>query len=56
MKNLIKKSEDEIYTGLLAYRATPLFCGKSPGEIQYNRKLRTDLPILEDQKNKKELL
>ena len=53
MKNLTKKSEDEIYTGLLAYRATPLSCGKSPAEILYNRKLRTYLPILEDQKNKR---
>ena len=31
------------------YSATPLTCGKSPAEILYNRKLRTDLPILEDQ-------
>ena len=30
MRNLIKKSRDEFFHGLLAYRATPLICGKSP--------------------------
>ena len=29
IKNLIKKSGDEFYLGLLAYRFTPLTCGKS---------------------------
>ncbi|XP_062610112.1 uncharacterized protein LOC134271904 [Saccostrea cucullata] len=48
IKNLLKKSEEDFYLSLLAYRATPLSCGKSPAEILYNRKLRTDLPMLEE--------
>jgi len=42
-KNLLKKSADPA-KALLAYRAAPLGHGKSPAELQFGRRLRTDLP------------
>ena len=41
-KNLLRKSND-IYAALLAYRATPLVDGYSPGELMFGRPLRTPL-------------
>lgn len=44
-KNLLKKSADPAIA-LLAYRAAPLGHGKSPAELQFGRRLRTDLPTI----------
>ena len=46
-KNLIRKSDD-IYAALLAYRATPLVNGYSPGELMFGRPLRTPLGYARD--------
>ena len=43
-KNLLKESPDPSLA-LLAYRTTPLaWCGLSPAELIYGRRLRTDVP------------
>ena len=50
VKRLLKKaaeSGEDPYLALLNYRASPLECGQSPGEILMNRKLRTRLPSAE---------
>ena len=41
-KSLLKKSDD-IYAALLAYRATPLASGFSPGELMFGRPMKTPL-------------
>ena len=46
VKNLIRKahaSNTDEYAAILAYRTTPLECGKSPSELHLNRKIRTQL-------------
>ncbi|XP_028514411.1 uncharacterized protein K02A2.6 [Exaiptasia diaphana] len=45
VKNLLKKSTEPA-KALLAYRATPLENGKSPAELLFGRKIRTDLPTV----------
>ena len=48
VKNIMKKSKDageDHYIGLLAYRTTPLECGKSPAELLMGRRVRSNLPI-----------
>lgn len=50
VKRLLKKAAEtgeDPYLALLNYRASPLECGRSPGEILMNRKLRTRLPSAE---------
>ena len=47
MKRLLSKAADkgeDAYLAMLAYRAAPLECGKSPAELLFGRKLRTRLP------------
>ena len=44
-KYLLKKSANSA-KALLAYRAAPLGHGKSPAELQFGRRLRTDLPTI----------
>ncbi|XP_046863284.1 uncharacterized protein K02A2.6-like [Xenia sp. Carnegie-2017] len=46
-KNLIIKSEDP-YSGLLAYRSSPLQNGYSPAELLMGRKLRSNLPVISE--------
>ena len=41
-KNLLEKSND-IFSALLAYRATPLSEGFSPGELMFGRRMKTPL-------------
>lgn len=43
---LLKKNADP-NIGLLIYRSTPLECGKSPAELLFGRRIRTNLPQLE---------
>lgn len=50
VKRLLKKAAEtgeDPYLVLLNYRASPLECGQSPGELLMNRKLRTRLPSAE---------
>ncbi|KAJ8030205.1 hypothetical protein HOLleu_26545 [Holothuria leucospilota] len=47
-KALLNKNDDP-YLALLSYRTSPLLNGKSPSELLMNRKLATQLPILESQ-------
>ena len=51
VKNLIKKCKnlkEDILKGLMIPRNTPLACGKSPAELVYNRRLRDNLPTIND--------
>ena len=53
VKNIIRKchmSNTDIYKGLLAYRNTPLSCGKSPAQLIFNHPLQDSLPRIEQQK------
>ena len=52
VKNLLKKEGDP-YLALLAYRSTPLEIGYSPCELLMSRKLRTDVPMTEEQRKPK---
>ena len=44
IKNLLRKEEDP-FTALLNYRATPLLQGWSPAELLMGRQLRTRIPV-----------
>ena len=44
IKNLLRKEEDP-FTALLNYRATPLLQGLSPAELLMGRQLRTRIPV-----------
>lgn len=48
VKSLLQKSKDP-YMAMLAYRSTPLEQGYSPAELQMSRKLRTNIPITQEQ-------
>ena len=43
IKGILKKEED-LYLGLMSYRATPLQTGYSPAELLMSRRLRTNIP------------
>ena len=45
VKNWWRKEED-YNTALLMYRTTPLESGPSPAELFYNRKIRSNLPVI----------
>jgi len=48
MKNMIKKvasSGEDVYQALQVYRSTPLEHGKSPAELLFNRRIRSNLPV-----------
>ena len=50
VKNMIRKtvnSGQDIYRALQIYRSTPLECGKSPAELLYNRRIRSNLPMVD---------
>ena len=49
VKGLWKKNEDPLYS-LLIYNATPLQLGYSPTELLMSRKLRTNLPMIQNQR------
>ena len=49
IKNMLKKKQDPLLA-LLNYRATPLEQGKSPAEKLMNRKIRTRIPALPENK------
>ena len=48
VKRLLKKEGDP-YLTLQLYRATPLQCGYSPSELLMVRKLRTNIPMTQEQ-------
>ena len=49
MKKILRQSDD-IYKGLLVYRSTPMpWCSLSPAELTMGRKLRTSLPLTDEQ-------
>ena len=48
VKNILKKSMDsnsDVFKALLAYRTTPLQCGKSPAQLLMQRRLKNTLPM-----------
>ena len=50
MKNILKKSKSDgsdFYLNLLVYKSSPLESGKSPAELLYGRKIRSNLPVVE---------
>ena len=50
VKNLIRKaqhSEQDVHRALQVYRSSPLACGKSPAELLYNRRIRSNLPMVD---------
>ena len=50
-KNLLKKchrSGQDIYRALQIYRSSPLDCGKSPAELLYHRRIRSNLPMMDN--------
>lgn len=50
-KNLLKKcqqSGQDIYRALQVYRSSPLDCGKSPAELLYSRRIRSNLPMMDN--------
>eukprot|EP00057_Strongylocentrotus_purpuratus_P021801 XP_011676275.1 PREDICTED: uncharacterized protein LOC105444129 [Strongylocentrotus purpuratus] len=50
VKNLIRKCQDSrqyVYRALQDYRSSPLECGKSPAELLYSRRLRSNLPMVD---------
>ena len=50
VKNLMRKtqhSRQDFYRALQVYRSSPLECGKSPAELLYNRRLRSNLPMVD---------
>ena len=49
VKKILRQSDD-IYKGLLVYRSTPMpWCSLSPAELSMGRKLRTSLPLTDEQ-------
>ena len=48
IKSLLQKSKDP-YLAVLAYRSTPLEQGYSPAELLMSRKLRTNIPTVQEQ-------
>ena len=49
MKNLITKvttNREDLYEALQVYRNTPLEQGRSPAELLFNRKIRSNLPVV----------
>ena len=51
MKDMIKKvasSGEDIYQALQVYRSTPLEHGKSPAELLFNRRIRSNLPVTKE--------
>ena len=50
VKNLIRKTQhsgQDIHRALQVYRSSPLACGKSPAELLYNRRIRSNLPMVD---------
>ena len=50
VKNLIRNYEPsgrDVYRALQVYRSSPLECGKSPAELLYNRRMRSNLPMVD---------
>ena len=55
VKQLLKKckcSKQDIRKGLLILRNTPLACGKSPAELLMGRRLRENMPSINEEKFK----
>jgi hypothetical protein len=49
VKSLLKKSKfdgSDFYLNLLVYRSTPLEFGKSPAELMFGRKIKSNLPVV----------
>ena len=50
VKNLLKKSKNDgsdFNLNLLVYRSSPLDFGKSPAELMFGRKIRSNLPMVQ---------
>jgi transposase InsO family protein len=50
MKNMIRKVKDsgeDIFQALQIYRSSPLEHGRSPAELMFNRRIRSNLPMTE---------